>query len=304
MKFKKFIVRLLLFLLPLLLAVISIEYMLRSIPNDYAYKRDYLEQNASEIEVLILGNSHAYRSIISENIDFKAFNAAYISQSLDIDFLLFEQYSPKLEKLHFLVLNISYPSLFSSLKTSKENWRLKNYNIYYDQNITRNPINYSEFLSNAFKVNKEKFVKYYIFNKNPISCSSLGSGTLEGTGIFKLIAIEAAKRHTKNGLPYYKEFLRSLDKVIRYCQERGIHVILVTPPVHRNYFENLDLIQLEKMNQIIDSVSYIYDHIHKVNHLDSNLYQDVDFKNGDHVNRSGAVKFTQELNRTIKDLMH
>lgn len=173
---KRFAIRLLFFVIPALITVSLFEYYLREIPNDYSYKNSYLQENAADIKVLILGNSHAYRGVIPEKLNLKAFNAAYVSQTLDLDFLVFDKFKEQLNSLEFVIINISYPSLFSSLKISKESWRLKNYNLYYNLNITSNPKNYSEILSNSFIINKKRFSRYYVNNESLILSSTLGGG--------------------------------------------------------------------------------------------------------------------------------
>lgn len=58
---KKFIIRsLFLFIIPILVICISFELAFRNIPNTHKYKKEYMDKNSNSIEVLILGNSHAF----------------------------------------------------------------------------------------------------------------------------------------------------------------------------------------------------------------------------------------------------
>ena len=66
--------------------LISIECLLRSIPNDYSYKRNYLDLNSDKIEVLFLGNSHASYDINPAYIRFKSFNNSFGCQTIDYDY--------------------------------------------------------------------------------------------------------------------------------------------------------------------------------------------------------------------------
>lgn len=297
-----FITRSLAFFIPVIICIFIIEYSLRAIPNDYSYKNSYLKKHAYEIEVLILGNSHTYRGIIPKNLNFNSFNASYISQSLNLDFLIFNKYKNQLNSLKYLILNISYPSLFSSLETSKENWRLKNYNLYYNFNITIKPKNYFELLSNTYSVNKERFFQYYINDKNQITCSNLGEGTIEENKNIDISALKAVKRHTKEGLPYYKEYLSGLNDIILYARVHDIKIILVTLPAYKEYANNLDKKQLKLMNTLLDSIVYSHNNVYRKDYLyDTNFIKE-DFLNADHLNKKGAEKLTFKLNNYIESL--
>jgi len=301
---QQFIKRICLFLIPLLIGFGALEYSLRLIPNDYAYKNEYLNKYSDKIEVLILGNSHAYRGVIPENINLNTFNAAYISQSLDLDFLIFNKYKKDLKKLKFIVINISYPSLFGSLKESKEDWRIKNYNLYYDFRITLTPKNYSELLGNKYDVNKKKWMNYYLDDKTLKTTTLLGGGQIYRNNNKKESGIKAAKRHTKKGLPYYKEYLNELNNILKDARINNFNLIFITTPTYKYYANNLDIKQLNLMNYIVDSLTINNSNVYRLNLLKSEDYLYEDFSDPDHLNNKGAEKFTKKLNNFIESLSY
>lgn len=298
----KLVKRLIIFLLPILLGFGVLEYYLRAIPNDYSYKKEYLEENVETIELLILGSSHYYRGILAEDLDINSFNAAYVSQSLDLDFLIFNTYKDRLKNLKYLMVGISYPSLFSSLKTGVEHWRLKNYNLYYDFHISHNPKDYSEVLSNTFDVNKMKAINYYRLHKNPITLSKLGSGPLKAQKDLNKNGIAAAKRHTDTTLPFFKEYIKELDSIINYCKENNIKIILVTSPTYHTYSDNLNTQQLSLMNHLLDSLSKNNQNVFRADYLKDENFRKEDFYDGDHLRLQGAKKFTEILNQKLDSL--
>ena len=297
-------IRLFLFLVPLLLSVLILECALRNIPNDYGYKDSYLKDNAKDIEVLVLGSSHAYRGIIAENLSFNSFNVAYISQSLDLDVGLFEKYKQQLDNLKCLVINISYPSLFGKLSASKEDWRLKNYNIYYDFNETSNPKNYSEVLSNTFDVNKTKIEEYYVKHKQSVSCTKYGDGYIESRKERANSAKFAAIRHTNLASPYFKAHKESIKALINYTAQKGIQVVITTPPARVDYRSLLDSKQLLLMETFLDSITNNSTTVFRLNSLKSGLFVKGDFLDADHLNKSGAIKFTEQLNKLLNQIEH
>ncbi len=290
--------------MPILLVFCIVEYFLRAIPNDYSYKNEYLEQNAEDIEVLILGNSHYYRGVLAEDLDINSFNAAYISQSLDLDFLIFNKYKDRLVNLRYLVVGVSFPSLFYSLETSTESWRLKNYNLYYDFHITHNPKNYYEILSNTFDVNKKKIINYYYHNYTPLTQSRLGSGIAKKQTDLNKTGIAAAKRHTDTTLPFYKEYIKELGKIIDYSKENDIKIILVTTPTYHTYSDNLNMQQLSLMNHLLDSLSKNNQNVYRVGYLKDKNFTKEDFYDGDHLRLQGAKKFTKILYRKLDSIQN
>lgn len=299
---KNFTIRLLLFSIPLVLGGVLMEISLRNIPNDYKYKARYLDKHSQELDVLILGNSHAYRGIVTEDFIQNSFNASYVSQSLDIDHMIFSKYKDRMEELDIIILTISYPSLFNSLHTSVEDWRIKNYNIYYDFNLTRNPKNYLEIFGNNFENNRKRLEDYYLQKKTMIKSESLGSSYFLGSDNLKTSASKAAKRHTNVQYTYFKEYLFYLSEIIQFAKKNKIKIIFITPPVTSYYFNELDKKQLNLMNFTLDSLAERNENVYRINKLQSELFIDSDFKNGDHLNLNGAKKLTQLLNREIERL--
>lgn len=105
---KKFVTLTLVFSLPVIVLLIAFEFSLRHIPNDYAYKRHYLDTKSNEVEVLYLGSSHIYYGINPEYSKFKTFNAAHISQSLNYDLAIFEKYKNNWSNLKCIVIPVDY----------------------------------------------------------------------------------------------------------------------------------------------------------------------------------------------------
>src|SRR5271157_1481724 len=103
----KFISGVLMFLAPLFLLGVSMEILLRNIPNDYTYKKGYLDERSDNIEVLFLGSSHAFFDINPVYIKSNSFNASYVSQPLDYDYEILKKYDGHWSRLRTIVIPIS-----------------------------------------------------------------------------------------------------------------------------------------------------------------------------------------------------
>ena len=82
---KKFIIRLLIFLIPVIIFIGLWEYGLNQIQTSYALKRAQLESQAPKIEVLVLGPSLSLRGVNPDYFCMKGYNVANVQQSLVYD---------------------------------------------------------------------------------------------------------------------------------------------------------------------------------------------------------------------------
>lgn len=302
---KKFLLYNIFFFIPLIILGIGAEILLRGIPNEYSMKREFLDKNASEINILILGSSHAYRGINPEYFSNKtAFNAAMFSQSLDYDFKILENYKNGFDNLNTLIIPISYPTLYTNLEMGIENWRIKNYNIYYDFSDEWKLSNSTEIFNSTLKKNLFRIKDYYILKKNHIQMGYLGwegithratKLELEETGI------EAATRHTIDTREVLNDNLNYLNKIISLASEKKWKIILVIPPAYDTYRDNLSENQLGHTINLCENISIENSHVKFLNLLYSPLFNKSDFYDADHLNTEGAKKLSVLIDQKINN---
>lgn len=280
----------------------TMEFLLRNIPNDYQLKKDYLDHNAQNIEVLILGSSHFYRAINPQFLTLNSFNAAYVSQTVDIDESIFKKYENKLTNLKYLVLDISNLSLFYELRLGPENWRMKNYNIYYDLPITTTLAQHSELLSMKFDISLKRIFSYYIFKRSEITSSSLGWGSFGSLqnkkGLIKT-GEAALQRHNITDFSYFPAVTQKLDSIIKIASEKNIKVILLTTPLSEFYRDGLSIKMLEKNNAFLENLIKRCETCSYLDWSHDSSFSDNDFFDGDHLNEVGAKKLSLKLDSVI-----
>ena len=110
----KFILKILMFLIPLVIILSALEYIAQSSPNSYKYKDEYIDKNCDSIKTLILGSSHSFYGINPEYLGNNSFNLANVSQDLKFDLYLFKRYIEKCKNLKTLIVPISYFSLYET----------------------------------------------------------------------------------------------------------------------------------------------------------------------------------------------
>lgn len=288
------------FLLPLMVFVLLMEHLLRIIPNDYNYKNEYLIKNSNNISKLFLGSSHTYYGINPNFVSGSAFNASHISQSIDLDYKIIKKYKNNWNVLEYIIIPIDYFTLFSRLSNGIEYWRVKNYNLYYDMQLSNSLSDHSELLSVSFKSNLSRINSYYFLNKTSMTCSELGFGNnfINNKDLVKT-GKEAALRHTKSDLSKLDESVGILKEIINFASKNNIRIIFYTSPAYKTYVSNLDLNQmnltLNTLNELVEknkNCSYF-------NLLEDPSFDSFDFRDADHLNPKGAKKLSLKIDELI-----
>lgn len=301
----KFLKYLTIFMLPILLLGFGLEIILRSIPNDYASKNKYLEENSNKIKWLFLGNSHVYYGIDPQFLSVFSFNAAYISQSLDLDLKLLENHNDKWDSLKSIIITVDYFSFNGKLEDGLEGWRIKNYNIYHDFSAENGIIYNTEVLSNKLNVNFNRIRNYYYNDISNISCSDLGWGKMYTSKMQKDLLVtgkEEAKRHRARHPENFDEMYGILRSMLEFAKARKVKVLLFTAPAYKSYVQNLDQAQLNRVVNAANQLAKAYDNTVYINLLTDVSFTKDDFYDGDHLNEIGAKKLTIKIDSIQRSL--
>ncbi|WP_279157961.1 DUF1574 family protein, partial [Parabacteroides goldsteinii] len=112
--------------------------------------------------------------------------------------------------------------------------------------------------------------------------------------------IKAAKRHTLNNRKNLDDNLKYLHKIIQFCEDKQIQLILVTTPTWHSYYEHLDKHQLDQLLSTAKELDNNHENVFYFNFLKDDRFNDNDFKDGDHLSEEGAEKFTKILKDSIR----
>ena len=308
---KKFVLKTLLLLLPVAVIFIFFEYSLRQIPNDYTFKKSYLDSHAEKIQLLILGGSNSFLQLNPVYFSQNTFNAGHVSQTLDIDFEIFKKYREQFKELKMIVLPVSYFSLWAKLENSDEYWRMKNYVIYYG--LKGKKIDYYfELLSNTPGTSIKLFIQYYLKHKDNISCDHLGWGMiyrftddamdLEKSGKERA-QIQNKFIYSTEGAKLFAENSKTLNTFAEMCHQNNIKLLFFTPPVFHSFLKNTDKEQLNKVFETINDIVERHRGCYYLNWLEDEDFVREDFFDADHVNEIGVEKLSKKLAGFIDSLI-
>ncbi len=79
-------------------------------PNPYKY--EWMQENAEEVETLVLGSSHTFYGIRPEFFDSKTFNLANVSQGMKQDLFLIKYWANRYKNLKYVIFPISFFTWF------------------------------------------------------------------------------------------------------------------------------------------------------------------------------------------------
>lgn len=292
---KNFIKQLAIFIIPLLLAFILLEYAIRQIPNTYKYKNEWMLQYAGSLNTLILGNSHCMSGVNPTFLTSKAFNFANSSQDLERDYFILTKYKDIYKELKHVILSFSYCTLQDKMDYADKS-RLKYYGIYmgYEK--------YKYSMEITSSITYEKIREY--MKEGASQCSPLGFIVKNSSNDdLNISGVKAAKRHTLNKKDDLADNLKFLNKIIRFCKDKRIKLILVTTPTWHSYHEHLDEQQLYQMFSTVEYITKNHENVTYFNFLKDNRFDNNDFNDGDHLSEKGAEKFTKILKDSVDHVL-
>ena len=269
------------------------------------FKKNYLDKNASQVEILVLGSSHSYYDVNPAYFHLNGFNAANVSQTLSYDYAIFEKYINHWNNLKFIILPIDDFTLYSDLEKNLESWRIKNYEIYYDIHLSDNLTYKSEILSNKLIVNDYRVYHHFIKHDTNIACSILGWGlddTTKSNSDLTVSGITAAKRHTILNDEFFSRNVQILTKLIKAANAKNIRVILYTSPAYATYTKYASKNQMASTIDVAEHFSKKYPNVNYYNWFNDTSFVASDFYDADHFNEIGAKKFSLKLDCLIKRL--
>ncbi|MFL0352246.1 hypothetical protein [Xanthomarina sp. GH4-25] len=304
---KKLLSHISLFLIPILVIWILAEVFYRTVPNNYTYKHKQISNN-TDIEVLILGDSHTFYGINPEFLSLKAYNLSNVSQTIYFDKLLFEKHIKQLSKLKYLVLAVDYTTLSQADNTQEDIWRKYFYESQMDLDVPLikwyNPKKYSLALTRKFDKTWQTCEEYH--NKGTlIGCDANGWGntylsTVDSVEMNRLAHV-VAKKHEDGSLDFSLNTER-IQQMIDLCQSKNIQVLLVNMPSVPEYVSVLNAEKWQKIDAVCQLLETNNSNVTRIDLLEDKRFVLKDFQDADHLNADGAKKCSLVIDQYLNKL--
>ncbi len=299
----RFLKYLLIFLLPIILVAVVAECYMRNLPNEYAFKDQWMRENGKSVETLVIGSSKGYYGVRPQLLSSKAFNLSTISERPDYDCFLLEKFVDSCPKLKTIIYPVFYEMFVDPPFEECEEWpRATYFKLYMDCPYHSGLSKYAFEISSITAIG-EKYRNYK--DDGGLGCDSLGYGLhckLRNPDMSESDwdeeAINAALRHTNPESEYKAYNYEYVSRFADICNKKCLNLILVSFPCYNKYVERFDKSQLDDFYKRINDVKTKYGAKFFDFMNDPRFVYD-DFYDSNHLSQAGADKFTIILDSII-----
>ncbi len=302
MSWKKFTYWTVVFLLPVVIAVITIEILTRKIPSSATVGATILKESKDEINTLVLGASQNKRAINPEFLSQKTLNVAGTKQGYKADYYLVKDLQQQLPQLKRVILACTYRH-FESPSNPKNFWKYRAFLHYYNVNAFERTTYFKDrllFLSNPDFYAKQ--LKAHYINKTAYTYNKFGfqTDTIDSRfGKLNYNKIEIEKTYRPKYPPTSKVFLESnsiwFHKLIQLCQAKNLEIVISLTPVYDSYKKQREPDALMRRDSILNELTHSYNNIKLFDMENNGEFEVNDYLNENHLNARGAEKFTRTL---------
>ena len=293
------------------------------------YDFNYLDNSLNrsyqgDIEAIIVGNSYSLVGIEEQLLDKNSINLSMHSQDLYYSYQLAKKSITKNKNIKQCIIGISYYVLCHDLsKCGSLYSRNMVENVYYplvkDKHNsmvkivpTQKKILHYEFdslVKSIFNTNKvENYFKSKIYLKNTTYYNNINKLNREQS--FKELDIEykenigvyRANQHNK--IFKYKEtsieYREIFKEFFKFLGESFVEPIIIIFPTSSYYLKNIKLEYIKQFDDLIKQIKEEYN-IRLIDLREPSFgFDDGDFIDADHLNKKGAIKATNYLNKFIQ----
>lgn len=293
---RRFLLKLTLFLAPVLLALGVVEYELARVPTGYAAKRRHLERHVGEARVLVTGSSHAHYAVHPRLFGVPAFNTAYLSQDVYYDTRIVLKYLPRAANLKLVVVSVSYFSFEGRMDDSAASWRAPFYQRYWGIGHAAPGFRLRDYSHIAlYGVQRTRRLLWDRFRNSEAEYIDPedGHSVLPRPSPAEVLKGKATvgRHHTIMKVENVEQNVRHLGELFDALRARGVAAVLITTPVSRSYYEHMKPETYRRMQDAAADLCRRYGLEYR-NYLTDARFGPEDFADSDHLNARGAEKFS------------
>lgn len=309
---RKFIHNVTIFGIILLLMNVAIEFLLFLRPNQYSYKRAYIEEHINDITCLILGNSHMKRAnpnILGDGV----FNMAIAGRDIKYDIELAKRYVPQMSQLKLLIMPLNYSKFYFGREKDNPNEMEKQSDnsgtykcMYYKyMGIRAEGFWYWSEMLNSDMDYMKRFLKN---DEEARECDSLGNvkrsflekkDGWENLGLPKIVdtTIVANRKKQERLYTYY-------CTLAELTHTQGAKLVLLSTPLYKTYNDATNPVVLQEMVSFVDSLKQKYPNVEYYDYSKDKRFIDEDFFDTSHLTDIGATKFSYIVRQEILDKLN
>jgi len=305
---KTFLLKIIIILIPVIILLSITEFISRKNDTSKTYfQKKYLIENQTNIDGVIFGSSHMWRSLFPKYLDYNVASFARSGSAINIDSYLYN-YVSKLVTPKFYVFDLSQTYLNSSKDQNYTSTNKLQY--YFPTSDNRN-------LSDNFLI-KLPLRKYFFFEKEEkIKYDKWGSeitipkkiNFLKKLGFNDSLLLNITR--SKRVLKKHNESINKsicdknitfLKKIIDDCKKKNIKLIFMSPPKYHIYNKKLNHeLALQRdvfLKEFVDNKNVFFLNFENFEEDNSKLFFDLN-----HLNIEGAKIFSEAFNKRLKTIL-
>lgn len=251
---------------------------------DCMTKKKGIIQRINDIQLLILGSSHAKWGFDSNMVQ-NSFNLGTDNQDLYSSYTLLKSYAPKMKNLKSVILFYSLFSPGFELAKTRSYRDICLHHYIFDIPYTSNCIKkYKRAYKHRLKKFEDSMINYKKFS------GYIPTNTIEEQN--ETHVRDRVNRHVRENQRKPSQHIY-LDKILKLCRDYGVKLTIVIAPLRKDF---IDILLSE--NYSIDGLFKDVHHwaqqneIPIKNYIGSLQFGNLNFKDCDHLNASGASILT------------
>ena len=310
---KQFLKKILMFSVIVMVIFVAYELLLLLVPNEFSYKKNYIEKHKDELCILVLGNSHLADCIDCSLLGEGAFNAAQPGRSSYYDLRLLKEYIGQMPKLECIVMPYSYDyQYWGHLHEEKHEAK---FNTYRCMNLKYMGYTYldgewwhwSEILNSNYDHCGRLFGSLYKPLTDLTMCDSLGielDASYDTRGddwMLKQLPETTSLPDSTEQRLNYQDNVKIYSEMVTLARDHNIRLIFLAMPIYKTARERVSQQRLDEMNEFVAMLKRINPDIEFYNFIDDPRFVEQDYYNSIHLNNTyGARKFTPLLREIIE----
>ncbi|MBQ2164435.1 MAG: hypothetical protein II445_08030 [Muribaculaceae bacterium] len=311
---KRFLKKILIYSIIVMVIFIAYEVALLFVPNEYSYKKNYIEDHKHELKVLVLGNSHLADCIDPSLLGDSIFNAAQPGRSVYYDLQLLKEYIGQMPQLECVILPLSVDYYYWGHRFEKEHEpKFTTYRCMYHKYMgytyeDKEWWHWSEILSSFYNHPARLVDALYKPLTDLTMCDSLGVeidasiDTRKDDWYNQQLPSDTPLNDSTKLHLYYVNNLRIYGEIVMLARAHKTRLIFLAMPIYKTARQRINSYQLHELDLFVQRIKRFNPNIEFYNFIDAPGYTEQDYYNSIHLNNThGARKFAPTLKRILNN---
>lgn len=307
---RRFLIKILLFLSPVAVLLLGIEWYVRSEPSSFKTISGYFRENKTDIEVLVLGSSHNQNGINPRYMGKKTANIAYGGQDIRMDSALVFTNVKAMKNLKAIVFELDYHRM--DTENAPNYYRNPWYYIYYGvavypmSNLNKVSLYYSntDFFNANFRARLGKDYKKPVINKFGYVEANYGSSVFRDNQYDSVKICSTARqrlqdRHKEISDEVFARNKKCIEGLIALCKRQNIQLYFFSTPLYSSYHLAKIREKTTRFENYIKELKTKH-HIIYYDFQQDKRFHVTDFRDDDHLSPEGAKKYSLIIDRIIR----